>query len=347
MAETLLDKSAKWLAGNGPEADIAVYCECRLVRNLIDYPYPGVCTDEEKAAIEERILSALDGLNLLATGRYCSLTELDQREARFLAERHLIGPELFGAQGARGVYIADDQSLSITINEGNHLTLRGLASGLHLQELWARLNLLDDTLAGVLDFAFDERRGYLTNALSDVGTGLKASVILHLPGITMVNGIADLRASLATKRHTLQNVYSTEGEAPGDLYQIQNTSTLGRSEEETLFHLKHFTSDIIKQERETRKTIRTDAPLQLEDRAGRALGLARGARILAFEEGLGVLSSLRLGASVGLQTQFPLSRINEVSMASHNAQIEMKCGQDCDELKLSTERADLFRSRFA
>ena len=159
MVETLLDKPAEWMAGDGPEADIAVYCECRLVRNLTDYPYPGACTDEEKAAIEERILAELDGLNLMATGRYCSLTELDPCEARFLAERHLIDPKLIGAQGARGVYIADDQSLSITINEGDHLTLRGLASGLQLQELWARLNLLDDTLAGVLDFAFDERRG--------------------------------------------------------------------------------------------------------------------------------------------------------------------------------------------
>ena len=347
MLEMLLDKSAQWLAGDGPEADIAVHCECHLVRNLIGYPYPGACTDEEKVAIEERILSALDGLNLLATGRYCPLTDLDRREARFLAERRLIGPELVEAQGARGVYIADDQSLSITINEDNHLTLRGLASGLQLPELWARVNLIDDTLAGVLDFAFDERRGYLTSALGDVGTGLKATATLHLPGIAMLNGIADLKALLMTKRHALQKVYGAEGDAAGDLYQIQNTSTLGRSEEETLFHIKHFASDIINQEREARKRIRTEAPFQLEDRAGRALGVARGARILAFEEGLEVLSSLRLGASIGLQSQFSLSQINEVQMAAHNAQIEMKCGQDCDELKLSTERADLFRSRFA
>lgn len=347
MVETLLDKPSQWLSGDGPDADLAVMCQCRLVRNLADYPFPAQCTDDEKHAIEERLVSVLDSLNLLATGTYWSLDSLDAREKRFLVERRLITSELLNGTGARGVYIADDQSLSISVNDENHVTVLALASGIQLQEVWVRVNLIDDTLAGVLDFAFNERLGYLTTSIADLGTGLKASILLHLPGLVMAGGMTRIEELIHEKRHALEELYPPKSEAPGDLFQLVNLCTLGRSEEETVFHVKHMATELITQEKEARTQILSQAPFQLEDRVGRALGLARGARLLAFTEALTVLSSLRLGVSNGLLDRFSLCCLNDVFMSSQNAHIEMRSGRDCDELTLSAERADLFRARFA
>lgn len=358
MLETLLERKAQWLTGEGPESDVAVYSLCQLFRNLADFPFPGQCTDDEKQSVEERVLGVLDSLNLLATGQYWSFADLDGREQRFLVERCLARPHLLNADGARGVYIAGDQSFSISINAENHLSFSGLAPGLQVHEIWSRMGLIDDTLAGALDYAFSERLGYLTAEIGQVGTGFLASVILHLPACHLANQISSTVNMARQKRHTLEsNVVSKaimptdarrpNGSALGDLHKLTNSSTLGRSEEETLFHLKHLASELVKSERESREQIVSDAPLQLEDRIGRALGLARGARLLAFHEANSVLSSLRLGVSSGLLDQFSLHQVNDVLMASQNAHIEMKCGHDCDELTLSTERAGLFRSRFA
>ena len=347
MLETLLNKNSTWLSGKGPDADVAVYSQCRLVRNLADFPYPNQCTSEEKQAIVDRVVATLDSLNLLSEGKYYSLEELDNREARFLMERRLIAPNLLEAEGPRGVYVTEDQSFSIAVNDENHLTILGLASGLQLPEVWSRINLVDDTLAGILDFSFDTRIGYLTTAVGDVGTGLKCGLVMHLPALSMNGEWPAVEHYISEKRHTLQPLYGRKGEPLGDLFLLVNTSTLGRSEEETLFHVKHIASDIIKRERAARKTILNEVPLQLEDRVGRALGLARHARLLAFAEALSVLSSLRLGVSEGLVSQFSLHVLNDLLISSQNAHIETKRGHDCDELTLSTERADLFRSRFA
>lgn len=358
MVETLLDKPAEWISGTGQDADIAVYSQCRLNRNLADYSYPAMLSDAEKRSVEERVISVLDSLNMSATGTYLSLTELSPREAQFLFERRLIGPSLLHGNGPRGAYIADDQSMSIAVNGDNHITITALASGLQLQEAWARINLVDDTLAGVLDYAFDERLGYLTASLGDVGTGVKGEVLLHLPGVAMAKemlqskpspGLADTSVErlVQEKRHRIGPQYGTNDAPQGDLFRIQNLSTLGQSEEEILFHLRHLVADIIAEERESRQQLLSEAQVQFEDRVARAHGTARRSRILAFREALSVLSSLRLGVSCRLLEQFSLQLLNEVFIASHDAHIQMKCGQQLDELTLSTERADLFRSRFA
>lgn len=347
MVETLLERPAEWLSGKGPDADLALFSRCRLERNLADYHFPGRCTVTEKKAIEERIISVLDSLNFTSTGRYWSLEDLSSTEVRLLAERRLMPESMLKLGGPRGVYIAEDQSFSIVVNGQNHVSLRSLASGGQIQEAWARVNLTDDTLGGLLDYAFHERLGYLTAALAEVGTGLKAAIVLHLPGLTMAGDVPRIGAELAEQRHDFKPLFPSRNEAIGDLYLLENACTLGRSEEETLFHLKHLAADLIARERDARARIAAEAPMQLEDRVGRALGTARGARLLALDEALSVLSSLRLGASQGMLEQFSVPRLNEAFLVCQNAHIEMKRGHECDELTLNIERADLFRARFA
>jgi protein arginine kinase len=365
MVETLLETPANWLAGDGPEASIALSSQGALMRNLTGFPFAASSSEDDRHMIEERVLAVLDRLNLLATGRYCSLCDLDDREARFLVERQLIPINLLNDTGPRGVYISEDQSLSIVVNGDDHLCIQTLASGMKLRELWNRLNLMDDTLAGLLDYAYDDALGYLTSSVGNVGTGFRASVVLHLPALAMQGEISRLADSARESRHALRNLFEDEIEAGvagveetaperispfgltgPNLYFLSNVSTLGASEEENVFHLRHVAGQIIDEEKRCREKILQDTPRRLEDRVGRATGIAQHARLLEFEEGLAVLSSLRLGVDTGCLPSIPLRKLNEVLMNSQNAHLEMKLGRECDSLTLISERAELFNLSF-
>ncbi len=388
MIETLFDRRPRWLAGDGPESSIVLGSECTVLRNLGDLPFPARCSEDELHAAEERIRAALDGTDLMTTGRYCPLSTFHSRDTRFLAERRLVVLDLMrgaGTSGSRhvqipqGAYVAEDQSMSVMINRADHLGIRVLASGLQLQEAWARACLVDDTLSTLLDFAFDDRYGYLTSDLSHVGTGLRAVLVLHLPALSMVeNKMPDL-VELANERHQLlrgvKPVVSVEKEAPGaghkmhvcealygdlygtfagpvseavgDMYMLSNVSTLGVSEEEILFHVRHVAEDLIEKEKKARRVLREERRPWLEDRVWRAVGLAANARMLGFVESLVLLSSIRLGVSLGLLENHSFAELNRLLLDSQSVHLEIQDGQECDELALSMKRADLFRRQIA
>jgi len=379
LVETRHENTPQWVHEAAPEGATVVLSQVTLCRNLADFPFTQRCTEDEKQAIETRILNALDSLNLLASGRYYNMRELDSRAARLLAERRLISQDMLGVRGPRGVYVADDQSLSISINGAEHLAVRGIAAGQQLQELWNRLNLIDDTLNGALDFAFDERLGYLTSTLGLVGTGLKVGLLLHLPTLVYTNRITEQLSGTEQQRLLLQGVRAgcdvrlprtrpdgepeqavlsealftdmngalpaALNETVGDLFLLVNQSTLGHSEEEIVFQIRHRASEILAGEGAAREGLLAENLGTLEDRVGRAQGVASGARLLGFPEGLDLLSSLRLGVAAGLAQGVDLPQINELLLASQSAHLEASCGHECDALQLSAERAGLFRNR--
>lgn len=347
MIETLLDKPLQWLAGDGPEADLAVGSYGVLARNLADFPFPARCSDDERRAIEERVLGVLDNVPTLSGGQYCSLLRLPTRETRFLLERRLIVPDLVSGRGPRGVLIAEDQCASVMINGSDHIVVQVVASGLQLPEAWARLSTIDDALSNALDFAFHKRLGHLTASLGQTGTGLRAAAILHLPGLAMSSKTANLQHRLNADRHLFDGMYKLASETLGDLYLLSNQSTLGRSEEETLFHLRHCAMEVMGEEHAARDTMLNEMPRGIQDRVGRALGVARGARLLEFGEALSLLSSIRLGVATGNAEGYALSCVNDLLFAAQPAHLEMKAGHACNELTLSMERADLFRARFS
>ena len=388
MVETLLEDGAPWLAGNGPEAAIAVCSQCSLLRDLADFPFPSRCSDKEMRAIEERILNALEHLGLLNEGTYHSPANLGPPGMYLLAESRLVHADLLVRPGRRGVYVANDRSMAISVNGSDHLCMTAIASGLQLRKPWVRLAPLDDRLARILDFAFNEQLGYLTASLGHTGTGLKASVVLHLPALGMVGGVEEL-ASLARKElHAIYGLgpavrgaaerplesradfadtvtdpadlvrasgglhvdltersYGTPAEAFGDLYLLTNKATLGRSEDEVLLHLRYEASGLIDREKAARETLLREEPRRLEDRVGRAFGVARNARLLGFDEALGLLSSLRLGVDAGLAEGYGYVQLNDLLLASQAAHLRTGALRECDELTLSVERADLFRTR--
>ncbi len=200
VVDTLLDRLPPWVGEETPDSALVLHSHCTLVRNLADFPFPNRCSDEEKLAVTNRVVALLDSLNMLANGRYYALQDLTPGERRFLAERNLVTIDLLGAHGPRGVYVTDDQRLSIMVNSNDHLCMRVMLPGLQLDEAWSQLNLVDDTLSGVLDYAYSERLGFLTAGLGHVGTGLKAGVMLHLGALADLGSI-DAQAKRARDQH--------------------------------------------------------------------------------------------------------------------------------------------------
>jgi protein arginine kinase len=270
------------------------------------------------------------------------------QETRLLIERHLITPWLVEGQGARGVFLSGDQCLSVMINERDHLRITVLAAGLQPQEAWNRVSEVDDALAHSLDFSFDEKRGYLSSSLDEVGTGLRVSGVVHLPGLTSAGRIMALEQSTRKNHHSVTGAFGELAKAPGYLYVVANRGTLGRSEEEIVYHLRATVGDAVLQERTVRSSImRNESVPALADRVGRALGIAQGARVLEFQEALDLLSALRLGLATGQVEKFSVPQLNELVVMAQAAHIESRLGEESDHLASSTARANLFRQRFS
>ncbi len=389
VVDTLLDKMPAWLAEDGgADTSVVLATQCTLVRNLADFPFPHRCSDEDRHAVETRVVATLDSLNLLSSGRYYSLQELSGKEQRFLAERRLITQDMLGAKGAHGVYVGEDQSLSLMVNGEDHLCIRAIRAGVQPQEAWAQVNLLDDTLAGTLDFAYDERLGFLSAALAHVGTGLKISAVLHLPALSISNRLGEA-ASIASAQHMVLAGMKTSGanrrlsaaqsggararaiaeyedtsaqslftdvdgaiagplnESAGDLFFIVNQSTLGFSEEEIAFQARQAAADIAELEKTAREELLRDIPRGIEDQAGRARGIAGGARLLSFPEALSLLGGIRFGCNMGIIRDVSILTLNELLLSAQGAHLELARGHDGDALTLSMERADLFRRAFS
>ena len=372
LLDTLQEKVPLWLSDDAPEATGAVVSQCCIARNLSDFPFPERCAEEEKKSVLDRVVTVLDNLDLFAGGHFYSLEELDDQSIRFLAERRLITYDLVKMSGARGVYVSSDQCLSIMVNGADHMCMRVLLPGLQMQAAWSRLNLMDDTLSSVLDFAYNDRLGYLTTSLGTLGTGLQASVLLHLPSVTLDGELSKQVAESKERRLSLSglsfgipmgskgeslgvtagSLYSdmsgaircSAKETRGDLYLLSNQHTLGVSEEEVIFYVSDTASKILASESKSRERLLQESRCGVADRVGRAMGIARGAHVMDFEEAIMLLSSLRLGVATELLSGYSIELLNTLLISSQSAHLEMtECGHG---LNLAMRRADLFRNCF-
>ena len=392
MAEALCDKLAPWMAGNGPEAAIVVCSQGNLSRNFADFPFPNTIGPEQEKTIADRVQAVLKHVGWLEKGHYYPLDSTDLNEVLCLAELRLLSVDLLDRRLNTGLYVSEDQSETLSVNGMDHLCLGRLASGLQPESLWSHLSARDDAVSDGIDYSFHERFGYLSSSLSNVGTGLKISVLLHLPGLGMQGalmplmqfaranrlGLYGLRPTGIVPRGAMRppgeflrrnarrpqfvvptenmgeayyhdpstTLYGTVSEAEGDLFLLCNQSTLGTSEEEIVYNIRHVALDLVARERAARDTLLQQERRRVEDRVMRALGIAQTARLLSLGEAAGLLSSMRLGLDVGLLTQFGLAQLNELLFTAQSAHLRMKLGRDCDEWTLNMERADLFRSRF-
>lgn len=347
MLETLRDKALPWLGGKGPGSESALFTQGTLRRNLADLPFPGLASESERRVVADRVVQAVEQSGLFAGGQYYSLETIDTREARFLEERRLISRELLYGYGPRGVFVSDDQGVSLMINERDHVVVTCHLPGQQCMEVWNRVDQIDTLLSGPLDFAYEDRHGFLASRLEDLGTGLSIRVVMHLPGLGAAQRLLAIDQRFREEHHCIEGLFGRLEDAPGDLFTVGNLATMGRSEEEVVYHVRTRATDLAAQERESRDLMLNEGAHGVADRVGRALGVARGAHLLTFEEGLSLISSLRLGTLTSYLEGFTLGQIGDVMMTSQAAHLELRLGRACDDLTLRLERAGLFRERFS
>ena len=346
----LLKQTSEWLRGVGPGSDIVMSSRVRLARNFEKLPF---ATRATKASQAEVLQLAKDGISRapsMAKTLLFELESLDEVDRQFLVERHLISREHASRPDHRAVAIGKGEVISIMINEEDHLRVQVMQSGLNLHEAWGLIDALDDELSEHLPFAYSTDWGYLTCCLTNTGTGLRASVMLHLPALVITKQINKVLHAITKLGLTARGLYGEGTEASGNFFQISNQVALGRTEEELVENIERIIQQVIGNEESARESLKTHNRLQLEDRIWRAYGILKYAQTISSNETLDLLSALRLGVDLGVMSVNggkPIDRaaVNELLMFSQPAHLQKLEGTKLSAQERDTKRAALLRHK--
>ena len=288
---------AKWYLGTGAQNDVIISTSVHLVRNLREFPFPQMLSLQDKLKVNSIIKDAASSLGDYSFN-YLEMKMLSQYEVVSLAERHLISPEFASSRDGRALLITEDEAVSVMLNEEDHIRFQVMYAAFSLDEAYRTANEIDNALSQRLNFAFDERIGYLTQDPTIIGTGMKASVVLHLPGLASLMQIPKLISTVQKLGLTLRGSYGEGAAAKGDLFRLSNSITLGISEKAAIENLKSIALQIAAQERSAREEIlKSNAT---EDKIFRAYGILKYARLIDTDELMELMSLVRLGAVKGL-----------------------------------------------
>ena len=341
--DDLTGTSGEWLRGAGPEADIVISSRVRLARNLADFPFISRATPQDRSRIEkilhERILAVAAETDVL----YVNLSQLEKVDRQFLVERHLISREHAESQGARAVAIDSHEKFSLMVNEEDHLRIQVMQSGLNLASAWEQVNRIDDVIDEKATYAFHERLGYLTACPTNVGTGMRVSVMLHLPALVITRQIDKVFRSLQKISLAVRGLYGEGSQAMGDFYQISNQVTLGRTEAELIRQVSDIVPVIIDYERQARDFLVKESHENLHDRVSRAYGILRTAQTISSEETMHLLSSVRMGVNLGLIRDLNIPAVNELFIRTQPAHLQKLTGGELETTDRNIERARYLR----
>jgi len=342
--EVLLRRQPGWLAGNGPDADIVFSSRLRLARNLAGELFTLRSSDDDRRRRFKQVWEAARGCPGLGRAIGVELEEISDLDCEFLVERRLISPELSGRlQG--GVIIGQKEMVSLMVNEEDHLRVQVILPGFVLDQCWKAIDLVDTGLGVNLDFEFDDCLGYLTACPSNVGTGMRASVMLHLPVLGMSGAIGKVFRASQKLGLAVRGLYGEGSDVRGNLYQFSNQATLGRTEREMISDLSRIVGKIVAYEREARRQFLEKGKIRVEDRVYRDLGLLTGARLLNSTETAGGLSGLRIGVDLGILPESWRELINELFIITQPAHLQKMAGDELDARDRDVFRAELVRSR--
>ncbi len=334
-----------WLGGEGPHANIAISTRVRLARNLAGRKFPTHPDQSERREVMDAIRRALDSLPDGGQFTWCELDGQVPLERRLLMERHLISRELADGNGPRAVAFNPGELLAVMVNEEDHLRMQCLMSGLSVQAAYRRVDHLDDLLSERLEFAFDPTYGYLTSCPTNVGTGLRVSVMLHLPALVMTRHIEKVFRAVYEMKMAVRGFYGEGTEAYGELYQISNQVTCGKAESDIIDDMEAVIAAIIQYEEKARSELATSERRQLEDRVWRSWGLLRNARLMSSEEAMRHLSSLRLGVVMGVFNRVDLSELERLFLYTQPAHLQRMEGRELESGDRDVVRAKYLRNR--
>ena len=336
-----------WLDGAGPSAGLVISSRVRLARNLAAHRFCGRNAPADREAVLRQVERAAADIGVLAGGNWYRLDALPRQTRLWLHERQLASRELAGldptGQVRSGAAVLTAGARAVMCNEEDHLRIQAFAPGFALEEARDAAELLDSELGHRVSFAFHPEFGYLTGCPTNVGTGLRASVLIHLPALVLTREIGKVLQGLAQVGLTHRGLWGEGSEVRGNLFQLSNQTTLGKSEAELIEHLGRLVTEVMGHEERARQVLMRDAPLLVEDRVWRAWGLLRHARLLAVEEGLNLLSGVRLGVDLGILPAVGWTTLNRLLVLVQDAHVARWAETGLDDEALPAHRARLVR----
>lgn len=347
MFEDMVKTPAVWLSGEGPTSQIVLSSRIRLARNISNLPFPSKADTDSREKALSFVESAVEKSPILNQGLFIKCSQLEDLDRDFLVERHLISVEFRHCRDSSALFIGDQERASIMINEEDHLRVQALQSGLDIRGASRIADKIDEELAKSLEFAFDPDFGYLTSCPTNVGTGMRASVLIHLPGLALTREIENVIAQIAKLGLMVRGFYGEGSDVLGSLFQISNQTTLGRSEEDIMESLERVTQQIIEYEENARNRLFKDAKDQIEDKIWRAYGILKFARVLTSEEVLNLLSAIRLGIGTNTIKGVALSQINEILALAQPAHLQKYFNRKMEPGERDRVRAQLVRSKLS
>ncbi|HET7224979.1 MAG TPA: protein arginine kinase [Candidatus Eisenbacteria bacterium] len=343
--DELVAAPSRWLSGDGPHADLVLSTRIRLARNLSQVPFTHRAREEQLQGVLLSVSSAAQQAHAFAGALTMRMSELSPVERQVLVERHLVSHELGDATRPRGIVVAPEERVSLMINEEDHLRLQAMTPGFQLAETWGAADSADDELDQSLDFAFSEEIGYLTSCPTNAGTGLRASVLIHLPALVLLDEIQQVLKSIMQVGLNVRGLYGEHSEVMGNLFQISNQTTLGKSERDSIESLERVTRQIIEREERARERMLRDARVQVEDKVWRAYGSLRHARLIAAKEVINLCSAVRLGVALGMPGLPPFHVVNELLVITQPAHLQRFHGGELTPAERNVYRAQLVRER--
>lgn len=345
LLNDFINHTSEWLKGTGPNSDIVISSRLRLARNLDKSPFPQWANKKQSKTAFESIMSAASSNDFLKKLSVFNLADLDSVDRQFLVERHLMSYEHAKEGNSKALIVDTDEIVSIMVNEEDHIRAQVIQSGFNLFEAWNIINRIDDALAKELSFAFLPDWGYLTSCPTNAGTGMRGSVMLHLPALVMTKQINQVLAAISKLSFTTRGLYGEGTQATGNLFQISNQVSLGPSESEIIDNINNLIRQIIEQENQSREALISANRAMLEDKVNRSYGILKTAHIINSQETIELLSLVRVGCDLGLIKDINRSIVNELFIITQPAHLQKIESKKLTSQERDVKRADLIRNK--
>ncbi len=335
----------KWYEQIVPDSDVVISSRVRLARNLVTYPFSSKIDDEQAAALVAEVKQIAGALSEQVNRRFyaCNISTLSDIDKIAMVERHIVSPLLAEKDQTTGLILADDETVSIMINEEDHVRIQAIVGGMNLEQAYAEADRIDDIAYEKLHFAYDEKYGYMTACPTNAGTGMRASCMVFLPALTSARMIQKLIEELGKYGVTIRGIYGEGTKSLGSIYQISNQKTMGISESEIIENLKRIVFQVVKQERKRREYMLSTSADEIEDQVFRSYGVLKYARQISSDDAMTLLSQLKFGADCGLINFDREFNVHKLMMGVQPGSLQWTLGKNVGSLTRDQARAEYIR----
>ncbi len=343
--ESILYSIPDWMSPEGPESEIVVSSRARLARNIPGYPYVQRAEEDKLGEITDTVLEAAPSLGFDPESFFRN-GDLSEVQRNILIERHLISPSSTVDNERSGVLVREGERCSILVNEEDHLRIQSITSGFDPMKAWEEVDSTDDRISKVIPYSFSRRYGYLTACPTNFGTGLRISILVHLPALVLTKDIQRLIRSAGQIGLTVRGYYGEGTDVVGNLFQISNHVSLGKTEREIVDELTTAAAKIVEYERRAAETLMREARTQVEDKIFRSVGILKSARVLSTNEFMNLSSAVRMGVMLRVLPKPDVQTLNELMVIAQPGHLQARHGHTVEATEQDVIRADIVRERF-